>query len=282
MLNKSLKSELSFNYNGKLVSLETPKIMGILNITPDSFYDGDLDFNMKDYVSIVKQMIDDGADIIDVGGMSTKPGSKEVSEEEELNRVVPVITQLVNSFPDVMFSIDTYRSKVAKKALELGVGIVNDISGGIFDDEMYDLVREFQCVYIAMHIKGTPDSMQNNTDYVNVTVDVVKALSSIKNNLVQKGVNDIIIDPGFGFGKSLDQNFEMLKHLNHFKLLGFPILVGVSRKSMIYKTLEINSDKALNGTTILNTVALLNGASILRVHDVKEAKECVLLTQKIL
>jgi dihydropteroate synthase len=282
MLNKSLKSELSFNYNGKLVSLETPKIMGILNITPDSFYDGDLDFNKKDYVSIVNQMIDDGADIIDVGGMSTKPGSKEVSEEEELNRVVPVITQLVNSFPDVMFSIDTYRSKVAKKALELGVGIVNDISGGTFDDQMYDLVREFQCVYIAMHIKGTPDSMQKNTDYVNVTVDVVKALSSIKNNLVQKGVNDIIIDPGFGFGKSLDQNFEMLKYLNHFKLLGFPILVGVSRKSMIYKTLEINSDEALNGTTILNTVALLNGASILRVHDVKEAKECVLLTQKIL
>lgn len=282
MLNKTLKSELSFNYNGKLVSLETPKIMGILNITPDSFYDGNIDFKKKDYVSIVKQMIDDGADIIDIGGMSTKPGSKEVSEEEELNRVVPVLTQLVNYFPDVMFSIDTYRSKVAKRALELGVGIVNDISGGTFDDEMYDVVSEFQCVYIAMHIKGRPDSMQNNTDYDNITVDVVKALSAIKHNLVQKGVNDIIIDPGFGFGKSIDQNFEIMKHLNHFKILGFPILVGVSRKSMIYKSLNINPEKALNGTSILNTVALLNGANILRVHDVKEAKECILLTQKIL
>ena len=281
MLHKNVSTELFMNYNGELISLAEPKIMAILNVTPDSFYDGDSSFKPQDYLTKVEKMITDGADIIDVGGMSTKPGAKEITAEEEANRVLPILKILIAQFPAMMFSIDTYRSSVAEQAIKLGVGIVNDISGGTFDDKMYGVIKKYQCVYIVMHIQGTPATMQNDPSYHNVITEVVKKLSEIKFKLVKDGVNDIIIDPGFGFGKSIEQNYEILNKLAQFKLLGLPILVGFSRKSMIYKVLQQEAKDALNGTSVLNTFALLNGANIIRVHDVKEAKECAILVSKL-
>lgn len=277
MKDTTFSSKYHINYKGKLIGFDVPKVMGIVNVTPDSFYDGGNLENENALLEKVEKMVNDGVDIIDVGGCSTKPGATEISVDEEIGRVLPAIKQISKAFPEIPISIDTFRSKVAKLALEEGAGIVNDISGGTLDEKMIPFVIEKEVPYIATHIQGNPKSMQDDPEYDNVSRDIMKKLSKIKMECFTKGFKDLIIDPGFGFGKTAQQNFKILKELKHFELLGLPILVGVSRKSMIHKTLNIEPKDALNGTTALHMIALQNGANILRVHDVKEAKECIAL-----
>lgn len=260
---------------GNLIDLSSPKVMGIINATPDSFYDGGKNVNIEKAVSAVTKMLEDGADIIDVGGYSTKPNAEEVSVEEEVERVIPLIKTLIQKFPGIVISIDTFRSIVAKKAVEAGASIINDVSGGNLDDEMFETVAKLKVPYILMHMRGAPATMQKLTDYDHLIKDIVSELSEKLKILRSLQVNDVIIDPGFGFAKSLAQNYEILNNLSYFKQLECPVLVGVSRKSMIYKLLGVEAVDALNGTTALNMAALLNGANILRVHDVKEAVETV-------
>ncbi|MBX2959330.1 MAG: dihydropteroate synthase [Flavobacteriales bacterium] len=267
----------SINCDGKIVNLDEPLVMGILNATPDSFFDGGKHTDEKNIIAFVKQQLADGAAIIDVGGYSSKPGAAEVSEKEELNRVIPVIRLLKQEFKDLIISIDTFRSAVAREAIKNGAGLINDISAGELDSKMFDVVAELNVTYIMMHMQGTPQTMQNNPTYQNVTKEVMNYFAEKVNVLHQKGVNDIILDPGFGFGKTLEHNYQLLRELNHFAIFELPVLVGLSRKSMITKALNISSKEALNGTTILNTLALTKGANILRVHDVKEANEVVKL-----
>ena len=243
----------------------------------DSFYDGGSYSNNKDVINKVGKMLEDGADIIDLGGYSTRPGAKNISIEEEEKRTIPIVKLILKTFKNAIISIDTFRSEVAKKALDNGALIVNDVSGGDLDSNMYKIVGKFNVPYIMMHMKGTPKNMQNNPQYKNVTVEIIKNLSQKIKKAESFNIRDIILDPGFGFGKTTNHNFKLLNDLNLFKNLDRPVLVGVSRKSMIYKTLDIKPENALNGTTSLNTVALLNGANILRVHDVKEAKEVIKL-----
>mgnify|MGYP005848705619 CR=1 FL=1 len=269
----------TLNIRGKLMVLDTPKVMGILNVTPDSFYDGGKLKTDKDVLLQAEKMILEGADIIDVGGMSTKPNSEEISETEELNRVVPVINLLQQHFSDTILSLDTYRSKVAEAGLEAGVGIINDISAGSFDGKMFATVAPFNAPYIIMHIQGTPQTMQQNPQYENVVQEVLQYFIQKIYSAQKAGIKDIIIDPGFGFGKTLAHNYTLLKYLNDFSILRKPLLAGLSRKSMIGKLLKVKPSEALNGTTALNTIALLNGAAILRVHDVKEAKEVIKITE---
>ncbi len=269
------------NCAGNLIDLSTPKVMGILNLTPDSFYEGSRFSSNKKLLLHVEKMLQEGATFIDVGGYSSRPGADFVSEEEEHTRVVPAIEQIVKEFPEVLLSIDTFRSGVAKAGVEAGAVMVNDISGGDLDKKMLPTVAKLQVPYIMMHMRGTPQTMTKFTDYDNVTRDIV-AYFSEKIALTNKlGLNDLVIDPGFGFAKTRQQNFELLNHISHLKILEKPLLVGISRKSMIYKTLKTTPEKALNGTTVLNTVALLKGASILRVHDVKEAVEAIQLVKSI-
>jgi len=249
--------------------------MGVLNTTPDSFY---ADSRIKDEKLLLKRvekMLNEGAFIIDIGGISTRPGAQRITEEEELSRVIPAIDLISKTFPEVILSIDTFRSKVARQAVESGAMIVNDISGGTLDNRMHETVAQLQVPYILMHLRGTPETMSTETQYENLVIDVVKELSEQVHSLTRLGVADIIIDPGFGFAKTIEQNFEILKNLEYFNVLGYPLLAGLSRKSMIYKTLETTPEEALNGTTALNMIALINGARILRVHDVKEAVETV-------
>lgn len=249
--------------------------MGVLNTTPDSFY---ADSRIKDeklLLNRVEKMLNEGAFIIDIGGISTRPGAQRITEEEELSRVIPAIDLISKTFPEVILSIDTFRSKVARQAVESGAMIVNDISGGTLDNRMHETVAQLQVPYILMHLRGTPETMSTETQYENLVIDVVKELSEQVHSLTRLGVADIIIDPGFGFAKTIEQNFEILKNLEYFNVLGYPLLAGLSRKSMIYKTLETTPEEALNGTTALNMIALINGARILRVHDVKEAVETV-------
>jgi len=269
---------MTINIGGKLLNLTTPRIMGVLNITPDSFFDGGKYNSEKEILCQVEKMINEGADIIDVGGYSSRPGAKEVKLSDEIERVIPVIKLIKKEFDKTIVSIDTFRSQVAKKAVNLGASIVNDISGGEIDSNMYKCVSELKVPYIIMHMKGNPSNMQNQPTYKNVVNEVVTNLSKKIFLARQNGIMDIIIDPGFGFGKTLNHNYEILNNLEHFKELDCPILVGVSRKSMIYKPLEIEPNKALNGTTCIHTISILSGANILRVHDVKEAKEVVKLT----
>jgi dihydropteroate synthase len=261
--------------------LDAPKVMGILNLTPDSFYDGGKFKNESAVLAHVKKMIEEGADFIDVGGYSSRPGAIDISEGEELDRVLPVIALITKEFPQCVLSVDTFRSGVARKAVEAGASMVNDISGGEMDATMFQTVASLRVPYILMHMRGTPRTMTTLTDYA----DLVKECTAyFQNKIVQLqalGVTDIIIDPGFGFAKTTDQSFELLANLDYLQILGKPILAGVSRKSMIWRTLEITAAQALNGTTALNTVALMKGASILRVHDVKEALECARLIKKI-
>jgi dihydropteroate synthase len=273
MINKLFHKNYQLNYKGTLISLREPKIMGVINLTPDSFYEQINPNNVNKVIDKVGEMIDEGVDMIDFGAQSTKPGASDISVHEELDRLLPTIENVVKYFPNLYVSVDTFRSDVAKKVLELGVGIINDVFGGKYDENMYNVVLEHQCIYIAMHIQGTPENMQNNPFYNNVTLEVTQQLSEIKFNLFSKGFNNLVIDPGFGFGKTLEHNYELMNNLNHLQLLDVPILVGISRKSMIYKLLQNTPKDALNGTTTLNTVALLKGANILRVHDVKEAVE---------
>ncbi len=255
--------------------------MGIVNLTPNSFYDGGKLTDEKSVLLQVEKMLTDGATFIDVGGYSSKPNAEFVSEEEELQRVIPIIKILVKEFPKALLSIDTFRSQVAQQSVEHGVAIVNDISAGSLDQNMMRTVSQLRVPYIVMHMKGTPKTMQSLSQYDDLVKEILFYFSEKIALARSFGISDIIVDPGFGFAKTIDQNFELLHKLELFKMLELPLLIGVSRKSMIYKTLETEAEFALNGTTSLNTIALMKGAKILRVHDVKEAVECVQLYQKL-
>lgn len=272
---------MNINCNGTLIDLSSPKIMGILNITPNSFFDGGKFNSLDAAVAQTEKMLSEGATFIDIGGASSKPGVDEISVDEELSRVLPIIEKIATTFPEAIISIDTYRSEVAQKAVEAGAQIVNDISAGNMDSKMLQTVGALGVPYIAMHMQGTPQTMQNNPSYDDVLTAVRYFFSEKINAAHAAGIDDVILDPGFGFGKTTQHNFAMLNHLHTLYIEGVPLLVGVSRKSMIYKTLHTNSESALNGTTVLNTVALQHGAHILRVHDVKEAKEAVQLVEAL-
>ncbi len=255
--------------------------MGIINVTPDSFYDGGKTFSEKEVLKQCEEMLTEGATFLDIGGYSSRPGADEISETEEIKRVVEAIEIIIKKFPEVLISIDTFRSQVAQNAIEAGACIINDISGGALDANMYKVASKLKVPYILMHMRGTPKTMASLTDYKNVTIEVLKELSEKISLARAEGINDIIIDPGFGFAKTRSQSFQLLNNLELFQNLEVPILAGVSRKSMIYKTLETSAENALNGTTSLNTIALSKGVSILRVHDVKEAIECVVLNENL-
>lgn len=272
----------TINCKGKLLNLDELHIMGILNLTPDSFFDGGSYSNEKLIVEKVQKMLNDGATFIDVGGYSSRPGAEHVSEAEELKRVIPVIELLVREFPDILISVDTFRSKVAEQAINAGAALINDISGGNMDNNMFNAIKDLQVPYIMMHMQGTPQDMQQNPNYENVVSEVIHYFAEKINQLDQLGVNDVILDPGFGFGKTVEHNYELLNHLEEFKITELPLLVGFSRKSMINKVIHTTPKEALNGTTVLNTLALSKGANILRVHDVKEAKEVVDLYKKMI
>lgn len=271
------KDLLSINCNGELISLSTPKVMGILNITPDSFYDGGRYKDTKSILIQVEAFLDQGATFIDIGAYSSRPGAAFVSEEEELKRITPVIDLILKSFPDCKISIDSFRSKVIQKCVEAGAVISNDISSGKLDPLMFETIAKLKVPYIMMHMKGTPQNMQKHTEYEDLVNDIYLYFSDRISKANEHGIQDLILDPGFGFSKTLEQNYKVLNKLKVFKNLNYPILSGLSRKSMIYKTLESTSGEALNGTTALNMLALINGANILRVHDVKEAMECIKL-----
>jgi dihydropteroate synthase len=265
------------NIKGSLLDLSSPKIMGILNVTPDSFYDGGVYSNEKEVLKQVEKMILDGVDIIDVGGYSSKPGAKTINIKEEEKRVLPIIKLIYKTFKKTIISVDTFRSEIAEKSLNAGASIINDISGGDFDNNIYKIAERYKATYIMMHMKGNPSNMQINPTYKNINYEIIKDLSKKIDFAQKKGVCDIIIDPGFGFGKTIEHNYQILNNLKLYKVLHKPILIGVSRKSMIYKLLKTDPSKALNGTTALNTIALINGANILRVHDVKQANEVIKL-----
>ena len=272
---------MTINCHGNLINLDEPKILGILNLTPDSFYDGGKLKNEQDIVTKVEKMLFDGADFIDLGGYSSRPGAVDISEEEEINRVAPIVTLLKNKFPSILISIDTFRSNVAKVCLDNGAAIINDISAGNLDENILKTVAKYKVPYIMMHMKGTPQSMKSLTEYKNITQEVIFYFSEKIAQARVLGINDIIIDAGFGFSKNTEQNFELLNNLKLLKVLDTPILTGISRKSMIYKTLNSSAIEALNGTSALHMIALQKGSKILRVHDVKEAKECILLHQAL-
>jgi dihydropteroate synthase len=256
-------------------NLKTPQVMGILNLTPDSFYDGDSYKSHKEALHKVAEMLTDGANIIDIGAYSSKPNAVHISLEEEAKRLLPVVKEIAREFPSAILSIDTFRSKIAEKSVDLGAHIINDISGGNMDKDMFQTVARLQVPYILMHMQGTPKTMQQNPIYVNVTNEIKNYFKNKLTTLQKLGVNEVILDVGFGFGKTIDQNYKLLHDLGEFQEFEKPILVGLSRKSMLYKVLETTPDKALNATSIAHTMALLNGASILRVHDVKDAIEAI-------
>jgi dihydropteroate synthase len=255
--------------------------MGILNVTPDSFYDGGTYKNDKDILSQVEKMLEEGATFVDVGGYSSRPNAEDISIDNELKRVIPVIEILVKEFPEILVSIDTFRSKVAQQSINAGACMINDISAGKLDDNMLQTVASLKVPYVMMHMRGTPQTMTKLTDYKNLLKDILFYFSERIAAARQLQIADIIIDPGFGFAKTIEQNYKLLNSLEHFKFLDLPLLVGVSRKSMISKVLGTSTDESLNGTSVLNTIALQKGASILRVHDVKEAMECIKLTNQL-
>ena len=275
------KKKRFINCGGKYLDLSAPRIMGVLNITPDSFYDGG---KYTDAPSILKQagkLIDEGADIIDIGAYSSRPGAENISAEEEWNRLSRALDTIRGKYPDFIVSVDTFRAEIARKAKnEFSVQIINDISGGMLDPEMFDAIASLGVAYIIMHMSGNPQNMHLNINYTNVIDDIFRFLGNRAETLVSKGANDVIIDPGFGFGKTLDQNYQLLSYLAVFKTLGLPVLTGFSRKSMVYRLLGITPAEALNGTEVLNTIALMKGADILRVHDVKETKQAIALYSK--
>lgn len=267
------------NCRGDLFDLNHPRVMGILNITPDSFYDGGR--HLDNYIDHTEKMLKQGADFIDVGAYSSRPGALDISEEEELNRLIPVIRKLIDSFPKIVISVDTFRSKIAKEAVSAGAAMVNDISGGSLDSSMMPTVANLKVPYIIMHMRGTPRTMKDLNRYDNLVQDILYYFSVKISEAKAHEINDLIIDPGFGFSKNISQNFQLLSHLELFKNLELPILSGLSRKSLIYKTLKTSPEEALNGTTVLNTIALSKGINILRVHDVREAVECVKLLERV-
>ena len=272
---------MTINCKGNLIDLSSPKIMGILNITPNSFYDGGKYSLEKNAISKVDKMLKEGATFIDIGAYSSKPNAEFVSEEEELKRIIPVVKTLIKEFPETLLSIDTFRSSVAQECINNGAALINDISAGNLDEKMIEVIASNNVPYIMMHLRGTPQTMQNQTNYENLIKEMILYFSDKISKARNLGIHDLIIDPGFGFSKTTDQNFEILSNLELFKMLDLPILTGISRKSMIYKTLDTNPEEALNGTTVLNTIAITKGANIIRVHDVKEAIECVKLYEKL-
>ena len=266
---------MTINCKGKLIDFSSPKVMGVLNITPDSFYDGGYYKNEKELLSQTEKMLLEGATFIDIGAYSSKPGASHISEEEELQRILPVVTAIIKEFPETIISIDTFRSSIAKETVAIGAALINDISGGTLDEKMFETVAKLQVPYILMHMKGTPQNMQKNPTYGNITTELISFFSEQIFKLHQLHLKDVVIDVGFGFGKTLEHNYQLLKDLSLFKNLDVPVLAGISRKSMLYKPLDISAKEALNATTAANTIALLNGANILRVHDVKEAVEAI-------
>ncbi len=276
-----MKLPLTINCKGKLVDLSIPKVMGILNVTPDSFYDGGKFRNIHTVLPQVERMLREGATFIDIGGYSSRPNANNVSQYEELQRVLPITELVLKEFPDVLLSIDTFRSGVAKECLDTGVSMINDISAGTLDSEMFKIIAQYNVPYVAMHMKGNPQEMQLHTDYKDLLKEVRFYFSKKVAELHALGVSDIILDPGFGFAKTLEQNYELLKQLSLLQSFELPILVGVSRKSMIYKFLNTSANEALNGTTALHMFALQQGAHLLRVHDVREAVECIKLWTQI-
>lgn len=276
-----LNRKVTLNSKGKLIDISEPSVMAILNITPDSFYQNSRISTVDDALERTENFLSAGAKFIDIGAYSSRPGAAEVSETEESDRLIPVIEAISKAFPDALLSADTFRANVAEEAIKAGAHIINDISAGNLDKEMFETVAKLQVPYIMMHMKGTPQTMQDNPFYKNISTDVFCYFSEKIKTLKGTGVNDIIIDPGFGFAKTIDHNYELLKNLELLNFFELPILVGFSRKSMITKALNIKTEDALNGTTVLNTTALLKGANILRVHDVKEAVECVELVKRL-
>jgi dihydropteroate synthase len=275
------KKNMTINCKGQLIDLSIPKVMGILNVTPNSFFDGGKYSNEAELLNRVEKMLTEGATFIDVGAYSSKPNAEFVSEEEEISRIVPVVNLLQKHFPEIILSIDTFRAEVAKVCIENGAAIINDISAGILDNKMLETIAKYQVPYIMMHMKGTPQTMDTFTQYDDILKEMLFYFSERIAAARAVGINDLIVDPGFGFAKTLEQNFDVMQKLELFEMLELPLLAGISRKSMIYKTLEVNAELALNGTTVLNTIALTKGAKILRVHDVKEAVECVRLFNKM-
>ena len=272
---------MTINCKGTLVDFSSPKVMGILNITPDSFFDGGKYQHKKAILTQTEKMLKEGATFIDVGAYSSRPGADHVSEEEELRRILPAVALLLREFPDIYLSIDTFRSRVAKKTIEAGAAVINDISGGNMDALMFKTIAQLQVPYILMHMQGTPQTMQNHPRYEHITTDLIQFFSEKIDELRRLQINDVIVDVGFGFGKTILHNFQLLKELHHFQTFNLPLLAGVSRKSMLYKTLNIHPNDALNATTSANTIALLHGANILRVHDVKEAVECIKIVEQL-
>lgn len=268
---------LTLNCKGRLLTLDKPVVMGIINTTPDSFYAGSRHTALAEVVTTAQQMLADGATILDLGGQSTRPGSEQIGANAEIDRVVPAIEAVHKAFPKAFISVDTYHAAVAKAAVAAGASIVNDISGGLLDQEMLGTVADLQAPYVCMHMKGNPANMQQNPQYSNVVTEVLDFFIQQVALCRQAGIKDVIIDPGFGFGKTIQHNFQLLKQLQAFQMLGCSLLLGVSRKSTIYKTLNTTAAAALNGTTVLNTIGLMHGARILRVHDVREAVEAIQL-----
>jgi dihydropteroate synthase len=279
---KLFPQKYTLQIKGRLISLEKPKIMGIMNLTPDSFFEGSrVETSKKTVLHQAGKMISEGAYFLDLGGYSTRPGAEEVPIQEEIDRVVPAISWIKESYPDILISVDTFRSEVAKSAVEAGADLINDVSAGDLDPKMLQVVADSGLPYIAMHMRGNPKNMQELTDYSNLLPDILYYFSEKVEIFKEFGIKDVIIDPGFGFAKNLDQNFELLKFLNSFRVFGIPLLAGLSRKSMIYRSLGISSNEALNGTTALNMFAMTQGVNILRVHDVNEAKETIKLYEQL-
>ena len=271
---------MNINCKGKLIDLSSPKVMGVLNLTPDSFYDGNKFDNEKKILNQVEKMLNDGATFIDIGAYSSRPGATHISEDEEKSRIIGTVDLLISKFPDAILSIDTFRSSIADECLHAGASIINDITASEYDSEILKIAHKHKAPYVMMHMRGMPQNMMKQNKYDNLIKDILYYFSKkIEAARIVK-VNDIIIDPGFGFSKNIDQNYNLLKNLDLLKSINLPILVGLSRKSMIYKLLKTTPELALNGTTSLNTIALLNGAKILRVHDVKEAIECVKISNQ--
>jgi len=267
---------MTINCKGNLISLASPKVMGIVNLTPDSFYDGGKCNSLPKVLKQVEKMLTDGATFIDLGAHSSRPNAKHISQEEEMQRIVPIVKELVKEFPEIILSIDTFRSKIAKACINEGAAIINDISAGNMDANMMQTVGQLGVPYIMMHMQGTPQNMQKNPEYKDITKEIIQGLGKKLNELIKLGINDIIIDPGFGFGKTIEHNYELLDNLDLFSILETPMLVGISRKSFIYKKLGKNPEDVLEETTKLHEICLKKGASILRVHDVAEAKRLII------
>lgn len=268
---------MTITLNQQLLDLSTPRVMAIMNLTPDSFYNGGKLKNHEQLLAQVQQFIDEGASIIDLGGYSTRPGAADISVEEEMSRVIPAVRIIREHYKDIPLSVDTFRSQVARAALEQGASMVNDVSGSTADNQMLDLIAEHQVPYVGMHMRGTPQTMNTLTDYPDIVFEIRYFFSTLAEEAAKRNINDLIIDPGLGFAKTIAQNFHLLYHLDAFKLLELPVLIGLSRKSMIYKTLNTTPENALNGSSALHMAALERGAHLLRVHDVKEAQECIKL-----